>query len=75
MPKRERTPRPAERLKAFMRAESLTTAMLAEESCMAEARLNEILRDMSTLSMKEALRIRDACGRLLLRYVSIEEVF
>lgn len=75
MSKRKRKLRPAERLHAFMQTENLTAATVAEEACMTEARLDEILRDMSTLSMKEALRIRDACGRLLLRYVRFEDVF
>jgi hypothetical protein len=68
---------PRTRLEAFMRANDLASADLATEACMCERDLAGIVsgETMTTLGVVTAMRIRDACGRLLTRYVRMNEVF
>ena len=64
------------RLEAFMRANGIKPGKLAKEACMSTYRLRRIRqKGIKALFMDDALRIRDACGRLLGRFVYITEVF
>lgn len=64
------------RLEAFMRASGIKPGKLAEEACMSTYRLRRIRRKgIKSLPIDDAMRIRDACGRLLGRFVYIAEVF
>lgn len=63
------------RLETFMRANKIRPGRLAEEACMSPGRLRRIRRaGFQTVRVSTALRIRDACGRLIGRYVMIAEI-
>jgi len=63
------------KLERFMDANRIDAAKLARESCMPLRRLRKIMSGQEEADMFTAMRIRDACGRLLLRQVKIGEVF
>jgi len=62
------------RLEQFIRENKLKPSHLAREAGISRQQLGRI-RKGADLRFYTALRIRDACGRLLLRYVRISEVF
>ena len=64
------------RLEAFMKANKISPAALAREANISRQQLFRIRKGRTKdMSMLTALRIRDACGRLLFRFVRISEVF
>lgn len=58
-----------------MRANGIRPAALAREAGVSRQQLLRIRSGRANVRMKTALRIRDACGRLISRTVSIAEVF
>jgi transcriptional regulator with XRE-family HTH domain len=58
-----------------MRANKLKPAEVAREANVSRQQLARIRAGTSEPGILTAMRIRDACGRLLLRYVRIAEVF
>jgi len=65
----------ATKLARFMTANKLKPLKLAREAGISRQQLSRIREGTADLRMMTALRIRDACGRLLMRRVSIDELF
>jgi transcriptional regulator with XRE-family HTH domain len=65
----------ATKLARFMKANKLKPLKLAREAGISRQQLLRIREGTADLRMMTALRIRDACGRLLMRRVSIDELF
>lgn len=58
-----------------MRANKLKPVDVAKESGLSRQQLLRLRMGRQTPRLLTAMRIRDACGRLLVRYVQIAEVF
>lgn len=67
--------RAATRIERFIRRNKIKPAELAREAGVTRQQLLRIRKGTADPRFMTALRIRDACSRLLLRYVAIEEVF
>jgi transcriptional regulator with XRE-family HTH domain len=65
----------ATRLGRFMKVNKLKPAKVAREAGVSRQHLYRIRTGIADPSIMLAMRIRDACGRLLLRAVSIDELF
>jgi transcriptional regulator with XRE-family HTH domain len=59
----------------FLTANKLQPAKVAREANMSRQHLLRIRKGNADPGYMLAMRIRDACGRLLLRFVSIDELF
>jgi DNA-binding phage protein len=73
-----REPRPpvtATKLARFMRANKLKAIVVASEAGVSRQHMYRIRKGIANPGIWTAVRIRDACGRLLLRIVSIDELF
>lgn len=62
-------------LARFMNSNKLKAAAVAREAGVSRQHLYRIRNGDDDPSMMTAMRIRDACGRLLFRRVSIDELF
>jgi DNA-binding phage protein len=58
-----------------MKANDIRPLALAREAGVSRQHLQRIRSGNANLRIKTALRIRDACGRLIFRTVGIAEVF
>lgn len=65
----------ATKLARFMKANKLKPLKLAREAGISRQQLSRIRAGTADLRIMTAMRIRDACGRLLTRTVSIDELF
>lgn len=63
------------RLEKFIRRNELKPAELAREANVSRQHLLRIRNGVADPSFMLAMRIRDACGRLVFRTVAIAEVF
>jgi len=63
------------KLEEFLKAKRIKPAELARESGISRQQLLRIRSGNASVRLKTALRIRDACGRLISRTVRFEEVF
>ncbi len=58
-----------------MRANKLKPSQVAKEANVSRAHLLRLRKGQQDATVSTALRIRDACGRLLLRAVRMNELF
>ena len=65
----------ATKLARFMTANKLKPLRLAREAGISRQQLSRIRAGTADLRIMTAMRIRDACGRLLAHTVSIDELF
>jgi transcriptional regulator with XRE-family HTH domain len=65
----------ATKLARFMKANKLKPLALAAEAGISRQQLYRIRAGTADLRIMTAMRIRDACGRLLTRRVSVDELF
>jgi len=65
----------ATKLARFMKANGIKPLALAAEAGISRQQLYRIRAGTADLRIMTAMRIRDACGRLLTRRVSIDELF
>lgn len=63
------------RLERFMRANKIKPQKLAKEAGISRQQLSRIRSGTADLRIMTALRIRDACGRLISRQISISDLF
>ena len=63
------------RLESFILANGIKPLALARESGVSRQQLLRIRSGNANVRLKTALRIRDACGRLLSRRVNFSELF
>jgi len=63
------------RLERFMRANKIKPQKLAREAGISRQQLARIRTGKADLRIMTALRIRDACGRLISRQISISDIF
>jgi DNA-binding Xre family transcriptional regulator len=74
--RRGRRREPTTKLDRFLVRNKLKPHKVASEAGISRQQMYRIRSGIApNLSMLTALRIRDACGRLLLRTVSLDEVF
>ncbi|HSY52665.1 MAG TPA: hypothetical protein VLC46_27950 [Thermoanaerobaculia bacterium] len=65
----------ATKLSRFMRDNKLTALDIVREASVSRQHLLRIRKGDADPSIMVAMRIRDACGRLLFRMVSIDDLF
>ena len=70
-----RKPKAATMLERFIRKNELKPVHVAYEANVSRQQLLRIRRGDADPSFWTAVRIRDACGRLLGRFVSIDQLF
>jgi DNA-binding XRE family transcriptional regulator len=73
--RKKREPVTATTLARFMNENKLKPLNVAREAGISRQHLYRIRSGDDDPGMMTALRIRDACGRLLLRSISIDELF
>jgi transcriptional regulator with XRE-family HTH domain len=71
----KRKPITTTKLARFMNKNKLTLIEVAREANVSRQQLSRIRRGTADLRIMTAMRIRDACGRLLWRMVCIDELF
>ncbi|HXH92993.1 MAG TPA: helix-turn-helix transcriptional regulator [Thermoanaerobaculia bacterium] len=73
--RKKREPIAATMLARFLTANKLKPVEVAREAGVSRQHLCRIRKGIADPGYMLAMRIRDACGRLLLRFVSIDELF
>ena len=63
------------RLDAFLKTNDLKVSKVAREAGISRQHLFRLRKGRAEATILTALRIRDACGRLLLRRVTLAEIF
>ncbi len=69
------TPGVMTKLERFMRSHGITPAALAKEAHVSRQQLYRLRMGTADCRIFTAMRIADACGRLIFRYTNVDDVF